>query len=128
MASKKITSTPHEYDQYRDYIIKRTLECVTRPVIAQELGLEMNRFKNYCETRGYKSAKDVMAEYDEFFKSHYGAMSLQVMAPKKGVSVEFVKKRLVKMKLMKKERANLGNPVVCPRIRKYNEILGSAWV
>lgn len=127
MASKKITRIPHDYDQYRDYIIKRTNECASRPVIAQELGLDMNRFKNYCETRGYKSAKDVMAEYDEFFKSHHGAMSLQVMASKKGVTVELVKKRLVKMKLMKKERINLGNPVVCPRIRKYNEILGSAW-
>lgn len=128
MASKKITSTPHEYDQYRDYIIKRTLECASRPVIASELGLDPVKLKNYCETRGYRAAKDVIAEYDEFFKSHHGAMSLQVMASKKGVTVEFVKKRLVKMKLMKKERINLENPVVCPRIRKYNEVLGSVWV
>lgn len=124
MASKKVTHIPHDYDQYRDYIIKRTNECASRPVIALELGLDPVRFKNYCETRGYRTAKEVIAEYDEFFKDHYGAMSLQVMASKKGVSVEFIKKRLVKMKLMKKERINMDNPVVCPRIRKYNEILG----
>lgn len=85
------------------------------------------RFKNYCETRGYRTAKEVIAEYDEFFKSHHGAMILQVMASRKGVSVEFIKKRLVKMKLMKKERINLDNPVVRPRIRKYNEILGGVF-